>query len=332
MLRRFKQKPHDEDRLTARVWSWQGAQRKEVIGYKTGAGQSEELSRLSAKLVELSLQQSERDLTLQGAAPRNVTPSPWPFLGTSIDAERIAQTPLENAETLATVTGKLTVHSTASLNPKPAHGTLREWKRPNFTVLYSRMTVVIRGMTSYWTGSAAFGNLRRCWQSVQKDQRFSILRARILSCITFVAQRTDHTRQRTALLIGHWTRRSARTFQFLIDRISARVRIPAHSQRLRHLRARLKLQALMARLHGVCAVVRNKVTSATKYRCPDCGRKVGFRSKPQNTMERYILPLVLKQPVRCAECFRRDYRSIFTPMGEQSPHDDTADPIHRNAA
>jgi hypothetical protein len=31
-------------------------------------------------------------------------------------------------------------------------------------------------------------------------------------------------------------------------------------------------------------------------------------------LERYILPLFLLQPVRCGECFRRDYRLIFTQV------------------
>jgi hypothetical protein len=35
--------------------------------------------------------------------------------------------------------------------------------------------------------------------------------------------------------------------------------------------------------------------------------------------ERYILPLFLLQPVRCAECFRRDYRLIFTQVRDRLP-------------
>lgn len=48
------------------------------------------------------------------------------------------------------------------------------------------------------------------------------------------------------------------------------------------------------------------------YICYDCGSEIGFRSRRRNFMERYLLPLVLLQPVRCGECFRRDYRLIFT--------------------
>jgi hypothetical protein len=52
----------------------------------------------------------------------------------------------------------------------------------------------------------------------------------------------------------------------------------------------------------------------TEFRCRDCGSGVGFRSRRRNVLERYILPLFLLQPVRCGECFRRDYRLIFTQV------------------
>lgn len=53
------------------------------------------------------------------------------------------------------------------------------------------------------------------------------------------------------------------------------------------------------------------------YRCTDCGSEVGFRSRRRTLTERYILPLFLLQPVRCGECFRRDYRLIFTRVRER---------------
>jgi hypothetical protein len=65
------------------------------------------------------------------------------------------------------------------------------------------------------------------------------------------------------------------------------------------------------------------------YRCADCGKEIAFRSRPRTFTERYILPLFLMQPVRCAECFRRDYRSIFTTVYERH---ESAAPIHRKAA
>jgi hypothetical protein len=72
---------------------------------------------------------------------------------------------------------------------------------------------------------------------------------------------------------------------------------------------------------------------AKPYRCRDCGSEAGFRSRPRTLAERYILLLFLMHPVRCADCFRRDYRLIFTPVRERSHDgDETARHIHRNAA
>jgi hypothetical protein len=53
------------------------------------------------------------------------------------------------------------------------------------------------------------------------------------------------------------------------------------------------------------------------YRCRDCGSEIGFRSRRRTLTERYILPLLMLQPVRCGECFRRDYRLIFTPVRDR---------------
>ena len=53
------------------------------------------------------------------------------------------------------------------------------------------------------------------------------------------------------------------------------------------------------------------------YRCNDCGSEVGFRSRRRSLTERFILPLFLLQPVRCGECFRRDYRLIFTKVRDR---------------
>ena len=53
------------------------------------------------------------------------------------------------------------------------------------------------------------------------------------------------------------------------------------------------------------------------YHCCDCGSDVGFRSRRRTFSERYLLPLFLLQPVRCGECFRRDYRLIFTQVKDR---------------
>lgn len=75
------------------------------------------------------------------------------------------------------------------------------------------------------------------------------------------------------------------------------------------------------------------------YRCQDCGSEIGFRSRRRTLTERFILPLFLMQPVRCGECFRRDYRIIFTPVRERLSETPTrmmpaksAAPPNRNVA
>ncbi|HTC46210.1 MAG TPA: hypothetical protein VK722_02745 [Candidatus Aquilonibacter sp.] len=54
-----------------------------------------------------------------------------------------------------------------------------------------------------------------------------------------------------------------------------------------------------------------------EYHCDDCGSEIGFRSRRRTLTERYILPVFLLRPVRCAECFRRDYRLVFVPVRER---------------
>ena len=55
------------------------------------------------------------------------------------------------------------------------------------------------------------------------------------------------------------------------------------------------------------------------FHCEDCGSDTGFRSRRRTFSEQYLLPIFLLQPVRCAECFRRDYRLIFVPVKERLP-------------
>jgi len=54
-----------------------------------------------------------------------------------------------------------------------------------------------------------------------------------------------------------------------------------------------------------------------EFHCSDCGCETGFRSRRRTFSERYLLPIFLLQPVRCSECFRRDYRLIFMPVRER---------------
>jgi hypothetical protein len=56
-----------------------------------------------------------------------------------------------------------------------------------------------------------------------------------------------------------------------------------------------------------------------EFRCDDCGSETGFRSRRRSFSERYLLPIFLLQPVRCAECFRRDYRMVFMRVKDRLP-------------
>jgi len=56
-----------------------------------------------------------------------------------------------------------------------------------------------------------------------------------------------------------------------------------------------------------------------EFHCDDCGSDTGFRSRRRTFSERYVLPILLLKPVRCAECFRRDYRLLFVPVKERVP-------------
>ncbi len=147
---------------------------------------------------------------------------------------------------------------------------------PNFTVLYSRATVILRDMTNYWndvlrtfgswsarlrvTASTAVVNLRGFWKSVQKDHRLATFRARILGRLTIAAKRTELIRQRTALLIGRWSKGFTTTAQFQSERISAKLRILTHSRSLGRLRQACgkNLRVLTARAPVVWSVMEKK--------------------------------------------------------------------------
>jgi hypothetical protein len=50
------------------------------------------------------------------------------------------------------------------------------------------------------------------------------------------------------------------------------------------------------------------------FECKDCGGFNGYRSRPKNFKERFLLPLVLLRPARCGDCFRRSYQSAFASV------------------
>jgi hypothetical protein len=55
-----------------------------------------------------------------------------------------------------------------------------------------------------------------------------------------------------------------------------------------------------------------------QYQCPDCGGYEGSRSRRRNSVEKYILPLLMLQPVRCLNCYRRTHVSILFNLAERA--------------
>jgi hypothetical protein len=64
------------------------------------------------------------------------------------------------------------------------------------------------------------------------------------------------------------------------------------------------------------------------FQCKDCGSVQGYRSRPRNSIEKYLLPALFLRPVRCADCFRRSYQPGFVLVRER----ETQVTQHRAAA
>jgi hypothetical protein len=54
--------------------------------------------------------------------------------------------------------------------------------------------------------------------------------------------------------------------------------------------------------------------SARLFECRSCGSFIGFRSRPKNFKERFLLPLLFLRPTRCGNCFKRSYHLAFVPV------------------
>jgi hypothetical protein len=53
--------------------------------------------------------------------------------------------------------------------------------------------------------------------------------------------------------------------------------------------------------------------SLSQFCCPDCGHTVAFYSRRRTFAEKYILPVFMLRPFRCADCFRRSYWLFSMP-------------------
>ena len=44
-----------------------------------------------------------------------------------------------------------------------------------------------------------------------------------------------------------------------------------------------------------------------EFHCRGCGGQEAYRSRPRGFFEKYVLPLLLLQAVRCEHCYHRSY-------------------------
>lgn len=241
MLLPRKQRPQEEAHFTPHSWDWQANEYAEERP-RNAKTQLAECSKISAKMVDLSLREAQRDPIFAGTIESNSTSGLPPVPTPSRDVQRIPASKVENTEL-----GGTHVHSRPSAS-----------RISNSAALYSWAKVRLRGVAEYSLRSAAKGR-------------------GLLSGLTV-------SKQRTPVSIRGW------------------------------------MGMLAKRAPVVYAALQQKVESALRYRCRDCAREVGCRSHPRNFVEHYVLPLLLLQPVRCVECFRRDYWPILTPVRKHSRH------------
>jgi len=70
----------------------------------------------------------------------------------------------------------------------------------------------------------------------------------------------------------------------------------------------------------------------TTFQCRDCGRTQAHLSRKRNLFERMVLAIFLLHPVRCADCFRRQYVPVFWEISLHKKHPDPPQPPRRMAA
>ena len=50
------------------------------------------------------------------------------------------------------------------------------------------------------------------------------------------------------------------------------------------------------------------------FKCQDCGGLNGYRSRPKDFTEKFLVPLMFLKPARCGDCFKRSYQSAFVRL------------------
>jgi len=55
------------------------------------------------------------------------------------------------------------------------------------------------------------------------------------------------------------------------------------------------------------------------FHCRECGGQEAYRSRPRGFFEKYVLPFLLLQTVRCERCYHRAYAWYTIPAPERPP-------------
>ncbi len=58
-----------------------------------------------------------------------------------------------------------------------------------------------------------------------------------------------------------------------------------------------------------------------EFHCRGCGGKEAYRSRPRGFFEKYVLPLLLMQTVRCERCYHRSHVWSTIPVLERVQSD-----------
>src|SRR6266567_2428941 len=259
MLVQRKQKPKDDQRLVPHMLPWQVTERERRGLSNSGTEELAKFSKLSAKMVELSLQETGRNPTVRGTVPNELSAVSPPLLWPSTCVHMIAP-PAESAGRAGTAAQNPAVAATPLNQPQP-HDKPCESRGPDYLD-------ELRRTLGYWlararvSASAAVPNLGGYSEPTQNDHQLATFRARIVSSLAIAAQRTGELQQvlalirkRTAPFIARWTQSVGTTAQFLAARKSAEQRLLKQSlQRLRY-RCANNFRLLTARAPAFSAVM-----------------------------------------------------------------------------
>jgi hypothetical protein len=165
-----KQNRDEDERQVLHVPTWQSLESKKVGLRNSGTAEAAKLSRLSAQMVELSLQQTQRDPTLPDPLPAKLKEVSSPLRDTFPAKPNAVSSPLPWPSTLA-----------APPQPPQPQGTSRESKIPNYWPNYWKD---VRCTLDNWlagarvSSSAAVRNLYEHAKSAQKKFAVSNLKSR----------------------------------------------------------------------------------------------------------------------------------------------------------